>query len=238
MGHTSLLCSPVAVSLFAKVCPRTVENFRLLCTGEKGKGKAGKPLHFKGSSFHRVIPGFMLHGGDLTKSDGTGGESIYGETFPDEWEHGVVDHTAPMLLAMANAGPDTNGSQFFITARSTPHLDGKNVVFGRTACSGSSPWQRQSCPPAARAALELARRTSGHRSRAWAALASLGPRSASLGPLSGAVKDADFAAFDNPGRIAQGESVVRAIEAVGSVSGRTRTAVAIAGCGELKKGAR
>ena len=90
MGHTSLLCSPVAVSLFAKVCPRTVENFRLLCTGEKGKGRAGKPLHFKGSSFHRVIPGFMLHGGDLTKSDGTGGESIYGETFPDEEMAGLA----------------------------------------------------------------------------------------------------------------------------------------------------
>ena len=89
-----------AVSLFAKVCPRTCENFRLLCTGEKGKGRAGKPLHFKGSSFHRVIPGFMLHGGDLTKSDGTGGESIYGETFQDEWEHGVVDHTVTLILTL------------------------------------------------------------------------------------------------------------------------------------------
>ena len=88
------------MSLFAKVCPRTCENFRLLCTGEKGKGRAGKPLHFKGSSFHRVIPGFMLHGGDLTKSDGTGGESIYGETFQDEWEHGVVDHTVTLILTL------------------------------------------------------------------------------------------------------------------------------------------
>ena len=88
------------MSLFAKVCPRTCENFRLLCTGEKGKGRAGKPLHFKGSSFHRVIPGFMLHGGDLTKSDGTGGESIYGETFADEWEHGVVDHTVTLILTL------------------------------------------------------------------------------------------------------------------------------------------
>jgi cyclophilin family peptidyl-prolyl cis-trans isomerase len=185
MVHTNLVCSPVAVSLFAKVCPRTVENFRLLCTGEKGKGRAGKPLHFKGSSFHRVIPGFMLHGGDLTKSDGTGGESIYGETFPDEWELGVVDHTAPMLLAMANAGPDTNGSQFFITARSTPHLDGKNVVFGRAACSDSSPWQRQSCPPSVQATwlgLGVGRRSSGLRRMGRSGL-SRPPQSLSAAPL-------------------------------------------------------
>ena len=121
----------VEMALFAKTCPRTAENFRCLCTGEKGVGQLGKPLHFKGSSFHRVIPGFMCQGGDFTAGNGTGGESIYGETFEDEWDNGVVGHDAPMLLSMANAGPNTNGSQFFLTVSQTPHLDGAHVVFGR-----------------------------------------------------------------------------------------------------------
>ena len=121
----------VEMTLFAKTCPRTAENFRCLCTGEKGIGQLGKPLHFKGSSFHRVIPGFMCQGGDFTAGNGTGGESIYGETFEDEWENGVVGHDEPMLLSMANAGPNTNGSQFFLTVTQTPHLNGAHVVFGR-----------------------------------------------------------------------------------------------------------
>lgn len=121
----------VEFELFAKVAPRTAENFRSLATGERGVGKSGKKMHFKGSRFHRIIPGFMCQGGDFTKGDGRGGESIYGSTFADEWEHGVVHHTEPGLLSMANRGRHTNGSQFFITTGAAAWLDGKHVVFGR-----------------------------------------------------------------------------------------------------------
>ncbi|XP_020372537.2 peptidyl-prolyl cis-trans isomerase G [Rhincodon typus] len=126
----NLLVGRVVFELFSDVCPKTCENFRCLCTGEKGVGKSTqKPLHYKGCLFHRVVKDFMIQGGDFSEGNGRGGESIYGGFFEDE--SFAVKHNKEFLLSMANRGKDTNGSQFFITTKPAPHLDSVHVVFGQ-----------------------------------------------------------------------------------------------------------
>jgi peptidylprolyl isomerase len=119
----------ITFELFAKDVPRTALNFYHLCKGDKAQEEGKGQLHYKNSIFHRIIPGFMVQGGDILNGDGTGSISIYGKQFGDE--NFIFSHNEPGLLSMANAGPNTNGSQFFITTADCAWLDGKHVVFGK-----------------------------------------------------------------------------------------------------------
>ncbi|KAJ4850608.1 hypothetical protein Tsubulata_024338 [Turnera subulata] len=119
----------IIIGLYGKVVPKTVENFRALCTGKNGKGESGKALHYRGTPFHRIVSGFVIQGGDIIHGDGKGSDSIYGGVFPDE--NFKIKHSHPGVVSMVNSGPNTNGCQFFITTVKASWLDGEHVVFGK-----------------------------------------------------------------------------------------------------------
>ncbi|KAL7720359.1 Peptidyl-prolyl cis-trans isomerase [Entamoeba marina] len=118
----------IEIGLYGDITPITTRNFIALCTGEYGMGTNGLPLHYKGSRIHKVLPGLLMQGGDITQANGLGGESIYGNTFADE--NFDIQHDQPGIVSMVNDGVDSNNSQFFITFTNTPWLDGRHVAFG------------------------------------------------------------------------------------------------------------
>ncbi|KAL0879238.1 hypothetical protein ABMA27_003019 [Loxostege sticticalis] len=155
----------IIIELRSDVVPKTAENFRALCTGEKGVTSNGKPLHFKGTKFHKAISQFMVQGGDIVNGDGTGGESIYGPTFEDE--NFILKHEEG-VLSMANRGrPHTNGSQFCITTVECPQLDGTNVVFGRVLAGLGLVHEVQACSDDARPRVECVIESCGELSGEW-----------------------------------------------------------------------
>ena len=119
----------IVIELYADRVPKAAENFRMLCTGEKGVGRSGAKLHYKGCKFHRIIPHFLIQSGDFIANDGTQNESVYGQKFEDE--NFSVKHDEPYIVSMANSGRNTNGGQFFITLKKAPWLDSKHVAFGK-----------------------------------------------------------------------------------------------------------
>jgi cyclophilin family peptidyl-prolyl cis-trans isomerase len=128
----ALLTGRLEIVLDTRAAPKAAENFRCLCTGEKGKGKAsGKPLYYKGNKMHRAVKGFVIQGGDVVKGDGSGGDSIYGGAFKDEKTALALKHDGPGIVAMANSGPHTNRSQFYVTLAVAAPCDGKHVVLGK-----------------------------------------------------------------------------------------------------------
>ena len=123
------LIGKLIIELYADKVPRTAENFRMLCTGEKGVGRSGAKLHYKDNKFHKIIPGFLCQAGDFIANDGSQNESVYGPKFEDE--NFSIAHDSRGIVSMANNGRNSNGGQFFITLRAAPWLNGKNVAFGK-----------------------------------------------------------------------------------------------------------
>jgi len=202
------------IELFKDLCPKTAENFRQLCCGTEIDGAA---CGYRGCDLHRIVSGFVAQGGDFERGDGTGGRSIWGKTFPDE-SLGHLCHTKAGLLSMANSGPDTNGSQFFITLGPAPHLDGKHCIFGQVLVAPPPPEQ---AADGAAGGVEQVQFEEGVRrpEEVDAHLLATDPA----------------AAPPPPGPEDKVLSPLRHLECAGSFTGAPRVEVVIAGCGELEE---